>query len=55
MKGAVWTVDDSEFYRRRQQRATTSGSSVVSVGSLKGVGGNGDGGQHIENSEEVGN
>ncbi|PAV69331.1 hypothetical protein WR25_27304 [Diploscapter pachys] len=53
VKGAVWTVDDSEFYRRRQQRATTSGSSVMSVGSLKGAGGNGDGGQHIENSEEL--
>lgn len=27
VKGAVWTVDDSEFYRRRPQRAHTSRST----------------------------
>lgn len=27
MKGAVWTVDDTEFYRRRQQRGTITRST----------------------------
>ena len=31
MKGAVWTVDDSEFYKRRPQRSSSSRSAPKQV------------------------
>ncbi|XP_046811934.1 forkhead box protein P1-like, partial [Lucilia cuprina] len=29
VKGAVWTVDELEFYKRRPQRSTTAAAAVV--------------------------
>lgn len=32
VKGAVWTVDEIEFYKRRPQRCTSSGASQIGGG-----------------------
>lgn len=49
VKGAVWTVDEIEFYKRRPQRCAGGGSSSSSSGNNQNVGnqmnnGNGGGG-----------
>lgn len=36
VKGAVWTVDDSEFYKRRPQRSSSSRSSKNSLHKVEG-------------------
>jgi hypothetical protein len=32
VKGAVWTVDEIEFYKRRPQRCTSSGGTSQQIG-----------------------
>jgi hypothetical protein len=38
VKGAVWTVDDSEFYKRRPQRSSSSRSTKLGPGTANGAG-----------------
>lgn len=37
VKGAVWTVDDSEFYKRRPQRSSSSRSAPKPAATLRSV------------------
>lgn len=37
MKGAVWTVDELEFYKRRPQRCTSSSSSAAAAAAAAAV------------------